>query len=59
MDSHPVCNECGGRGCEKCHNGWECIGEGCNKCEMGWKLGMGWKPGIDDYDAVNVDEVLK
>ena len=40
MDSHPVCNECGGKGCEKCHNGWECIGEGCNKCEMGWELGQ-------------------
>jgi hypothetical protein len=40
MNSHPVCNECGGKGCEKCHNGWECTGEGCNKCEMGWKLGQ-------------------
>jgi len=25
MDSHPVCNVCGGKG--------------CNKCAMGWKLG--------------------
>ena len=36
---HAVCNECGGDGCEKCHNGWACTGAGCNKCAMGWKLG--------------------
>ena len=40
MDSHPVCNYCGGKGCDKCHGGWECTGEGCNKCEMGWELGQ-------------------
>ena len=39
MNSHPVCNKCGGKGCELCHNGWECTGAECNKCEMGWELG--------------------
>ncbi len=39
MDSHPVCNECGGGGCVKCHSGWECTGKTCNKCAMGWQLG--------------------
>ena len=39
MNSHPVCNECGGKGCSDCHNGWECTGEECNKCDMGWELG--------------------
>ena len=38
-NSHAVCNECGGEGCEVCHGGWECTGEGCNKCAMGWPLG--------------------
>ena len=38
-NSHAVCGECGGDGCEKCHNGWACTGAGCNKCAMGWKLG--------------------
>lgn len=36
---HSVCNLCGGKGCEKCHGGWECTGKVCNKCDMGWKLG--------------------
>ena len=36
---HAVCNECGGKGCKKCHEGWACTGTGCNKCAMGWKLG--------------------
>ena len=39
---HAVCNLCGGKGCKKCHNGWQCtkkdIGK-CNKCDMGWELG--------------------
>ena len=39
---HAVCNYCGGKGCDECHDGWQCtmdtIGK-CNKCEMGWKLG--------------------
>lgn len=39
-NSHPVCNLCGGKGCEKCHSGWECTGETCNKCAMGWELGL-------------------
>ena len=51
MQSHPVCNTCGGKGCDVCHNGWACIDdpnyelahlhedEECNKCKMGWKLG--------------------
>ena len=51
MQSHPVCNKCGGKGCGVCHNGWACIndpsyelahlheGEKCNKCEMGWVIG--------------------
>jgi hypothetical protein len=39
-NSHPVCNLCGGKGCEKCHSGWECTGETCNKCAMDWKLGL-------------------
>ena len=50
MQSHPVCNKCGGKGCGVCHNGWACIndpsyelahlheGEKCNKCEMGWVI---------------------
>ena len=38
-NSHSVCNECGGKGCDICHDGWECIGEGCNKCAMGWPIG--------------------
>ena len=21
---HVVCPRCGGKGCDKCHNGWEC-----------------------------------
>ena len=50
--SHPVCNECGGKGCSQCHNGWACIDdpnypykhlhdkdEKCNQCLMGWPLG--------------------
>ena len=39
MRSHPVCNVCGGKGCKKCHSGWECMGKECNKCAIGWKLG--------------------
>ena len=51
MESHPVCNKCGGKGCDVCHNGWACIdnpsyelahlheGEKCNKCAMGWSVG--------------------
>ena len=51
MHSHPVCNECGGKGCDVCHDGWACIDdpnykyadshldEECNKCKMGWKVG--------------------
>ena len=39
---HAVCDECGGKGCDVCHDGWQCtmddIGS-CNKCAMGWKLG--------------------
>ena len=39
---HAVCNLCGGKGCKKCHSGWQCtmrdIGK-CNKCDMGWELG--------------------
>ena len=39
---HPVCNLCGGKGCEKCHDGWKCtmneLGT-CNKCDMSWELG--------------------
>ena len=39
---HAVCNQCGGTGCDVCHDGWECtiasIGS-CNKCNMGWELG--------------------
>ena len=38
-NSHAVCEECGGKGCDECHAGWECTGEGCNKCAMGWPLG--------------------
>ena len=38
---HAVCNECGGKGCDICHDGWECtmdeIGK-CNKCDMNWTL---------------------
>lgn len=30
--SHVVCNECGGKGCDYCHKGWECEGTGCKKC---------------------------
>ncbi len=41
-EGHAVCNYCGGKGCKKCHAGWECtmkrLGK-CNKCDMGWKLG--------------------
>ena len=43
MESHPICNLCGGKGCEKCHSGWECIGQGCKKCAMGWQLGKDFK----------------
>jgi hypothetical protein len=39
MINHSVCNECGGKGCSKCHHGWECTGPNCNKCEMGWPIG--------------------
>lgn len=39
MINHPVCNKCCGKGCSKCHNGWECIGHNCNKCKMGWAIG--------------------
>ncbi len=39
MRNHPVCNHCGGTGCNKCHSGWECVGKDCNKCDIGWKLG--------------------
>ena len=39
---HAPCKQCGGSGCEVCHDGWECtmdiIGE-CNKCAMGWPIG--------------------
>ena len=30
---HWVCNECGGKGCDYCHNGWGCNGPGCEKCK--------------------------
>ena len=43
IGSHPVCNLCGGKGCEECHSGWECTGQGCNKCAMGWQLGKNFK----------------
>ena len=39
---HAVCNECGGDGCDVCHDGWQCTMDDigiCNKCAMGWKLG--------------------
>ena len=39
---HAVCNECGGKGCDECHDGWQCTMEDigkCNKCHMGWPLG--------------------
>ena len=39
---HAVCNECGGKGCDECHGGWQCTMEDigiCNKCDMGWSLG--------------------
>ena len=39
---HAVCNECGGKGCDICHSGWQCTMEDigkCNKCAMGWPLG--------------------
>ena len=39
---HAVCNECGGKGCDVCHNGWQCTMDDigiCNKCAMGWELG--------------------
>ena len=39
---HAVCHECGGKGCEECHGGWQCTMEDigiCNKCDMGWPLG--------------------
>ena len=39
---HAVCNECGGKGCDICHAGWQCTMEDigkCNKCDMGWPLG--------------------
>ena len=39
---HAVCNECGGKGCDECHSGWQCTMEDigkCNKCDMGWELG--------------------
>ena len=39
---HAVCNECGGRGCDICHAGWQCTMEDigkCNKCAMDWPLG--------------------
>ena len=37
-DYHPVCNECGGKGCKKCHKGWECLGPGCKKCIIFGKI---------------------
>jgi len=30
---HWVCNECGGKGCDDCHNGWGCNGPDCEKCK--------------------------
>tara|TARA_B100000965_G_scaffold242218_1_gene203302 strand:+ start:788 stop:1006 length:219 start_codon:yes stop_codon:yes gene_type:complete len=30
---HWVCNECGGKGCNDCHNGWGCNGPECEKCK--------------------------
>ena len=33
---HAVCNECGGKGCAVCHDGWQCTMEDigiCNKCD--------------------------
>lgn len=39
---HIVCNNCGGKGCEVCHSGWECTMTEfgiCNKCDMGWEIG--------------------
>lgn len=50
MENHPVCNLCGGKGCEKCHSGWECIGQGCKKCAMGWQLGKDFKIQNSDYE---------
>ncbi len=38
-NSHAVCNECGVKGCKKCHDGWACTGTGCDKCAMDWELG--------------------
>tara|TARA_B100000287_G_C20488678_1_gene724143 strand:- start:201 stop:362 length:162 start_codon:yes stop_codon:yes gene_type:complete len=46
---HAVCNECGGDGCDECHDGWQCTMEDigiCNKCDMEWPLGKG--EGKDD-----------
>ena len=37
-DYHPVCNKCGGKGCKKCHRGWECLGPGCKKCIIFGKI---------------------
>ena len=32
-ETHWVCNECGGKGCDYCHNGWGCNGPDCKKCK--------------------------
>ena len=33
QEKHWVCNTCGGKGCDYCHNGWGCDGPDCPKCK--------------------------
>ena len=52
-NSYAACNHCGGKGCDKCHQGWECT-KFCEEYHPWYPLGS-HRPLKDDHYGLECD----